>query len=41
MKGIIPPEYNVSLEDILEGAALVVCNIIVLVILFIFPQIVT
>ncbi len=42
MKGVIPPEYNVSLEDIFSGVwPFVICNIAVLVILFIFPQIVT
>ncbi len=42
MKGVIPPEYNVSLEDIFSGVwPFVLCDIIVLVALFIFPQIAT
>ena len=42
MKGVIPPEYNVSLEDIFSGVwPFVLCDIIVLMALFIFPQIAT
>jgi len=42
MKGVIPHEYSVSLEDIFSGVwPFVLCDIIVLVMLFLFPQIAT
>jgi len=42
MKGVIPREYNVSLEDIYRGVwPFVICDLVVLVMLIIFPEIAT
>jgi C4-dicarboxylate transporter DctM subunit len=42
MKGVIPREYNVTLEDIYRGVwPFVICDLVVLVMLIIFPEIAT
>jgi tripartite ATP-independent transporter DctM subunit len=42
MKGVIPKEYNVTLEDIYRGVwPFVICDLVVLVMLIVFPQIAT
>jgi len=42
MKGVIPREYNITLEDIYRGVwPFVICDLIVLVMLIIFPEIAT
>lgn len=42
MKGIISREFNISLEDIYRGGwPFVVCDLAVLVLLIIFPEIAT
>jgi TRAP-type mannitol/chloroaromatic compound transport system permease large subunit len=42
MKGVIPREYNVSLEDIYRGVwPFVVCDLVVLILLILFPEIAT
>lgn len=42
MKGVIPREYNVSLEDIYRGVwPFVVCDLVVLFLLILFPPIAT
>jgi TRAP-type C4-dicarboxylate transport system permease large subunit len=42
MKGVLPKEMNVSLEDIFRGIwPFVLCDLVVLVFLIIFPQLAT
>jgi C4-dicarboxylate transporter DctM subunit len=42
MKGVIPREYNVTLEDIYRGVwPFVICDLVVLLMLIIFPEIAT